>query len=182
MSQPIVPAPVVCLGIPKNAPVAVLIEVSNTVVNTMAANKATFSSPSPALTTVSAAITTLGSAQTAFKSHAGTKGARDDAWTNLIQLMQQLRAYVQTVASATPAQASHIATRRGDAAPQVPHASKERPLRQRGRFRVGEDRGQGAEGRQGERVPVLHRRRQDLDRALPRRPRPTPPSPVFSRA
>src|SRR5579872_1442126 len=104
-----VPGPVVLLGIPKNAPVAVLIESGATVVNKMTANKATFSSPSPALTTVSAAITTLGSAQEAFKAKTGTKGARDDAWKAVVQLMQQLRAYVQTVVSANPAQASQIA-------------------------------------------------------------------------
>ena len=99
----------VVLGITKSTPVATLIETSTTVITQMAANKATFSSPSPALTTVNAAITTLSSAQSAFKGHAGTRSARDDAWQALVQLMQQLRTYVQSVASANPAQASLIA-------------------------------------------------------------------------
>ena len=100
---------VVVLGISKSTPVATLIETSNTVVQKMTATKATFSSPTPALTTVSTAIATLTSAQNAFKAKTGTKGARDDAWKSVIQLMQQLRAYVQTVASANPAQASQVA-------------------------------------------------------------------------
>jgi hypothetical protein len=58
---------------------------------------------------VSAAIATLQNAQTAFKAHLGTRGARDDAATALKQLMQQLRGYVEIVASANPAQASTIA-------------------------------------------------------------------------
>jgi hypothetical protein len=99
---------IVVLGI-KTTPIATLIEHSTTVVNTMTVNKGTFGSPSPALTTVSAAIATLQNTQTAFKAHLGTRGARDDAAKALMQLMQQLRGYVQNVASANPAQASTIA-------------------------------------------------------------------------
>ncbi len=100
---------VVVLGINKNAPVATLIETSATVINAMTANKATFSSPSPALSTVSAASIALASAQSAYKAQLGTRAARDDAWRALVTLMQQLREYVQTVVSANPAQASTIA-------------------------------------------------------------------------
>ena len=57
----------------------------------MTLNKTTFSAPSPVLTTVSAAITTLESAQSAFKGKTGSRVARDNAWTVLLQLMQQLR-------------------------------------------------------------------------------------------
>jgi hypothetical protein len=100
---------VVILGIDKNTPVATLIETGSTVINAMTLNKVTFSTPSPALTTVSAASTALANAQSAFKAHAGTRAARDDARTALMQLMQQLRDYVQGIASANPAQASTIA-------------------------------------------------------------------------
>ena len=100
---------VVALGITKSTPVSLTIEVSTSVINQMTANKATFVSPSPALTTVSAAITTLVNAQAAFKAHTGTRAARDDAWKSLVTLMQQLRGYVQVLASANPAQASTIA-------------------------------------------------------------------------
>jgi hypothetical protein len=100
---------VVALGIAKNAPVSLLIEHSTTVITQMTANKGTFGTPNPALTTVSAAISTLTGAQSAFKAHTGTRAARDDAWKALVALMQQLRAYVQGVASANPAQANTIA-------------------------------------------------------------------------
>ncbi len=100
---------VVVLGIDQNTPVSLLIETQTTVVNAMTANKVTFGTPSPALTTVIAASTSLANAQAAYKAHTGTRGARDDAWRALIQLMQQLRVYVQGVASANPAQASTIA-------------------------------------------------------------------------
>jgi hypothetical protein len=100
---------VVVLGIEENTPVSALIETSTTVVNAMTVNKATFSSPSPALSTVSAASTALANAQAAFKAHTGTRAARDDARTALIQLMQQLRGYVQGVASVNLTQASTIA-------------------------------------------------------------------------
>jgi len=101
---------VVALGIKKSTPVAKLIEVGTTVVNAMTVNKATFGSPSPALSTVSAAITTLTSAQSAYKAKTTPRGPRDDAWANLYELMQQLRGYVQSVASANPAQAQTIAS------------------------------------------------------------------------
>jgi hypothetical protein len=100
---------VVVLGIKESTSVPALVETSNTVVNAMTANKATFSTPSPALTTVSAAITALANAQSAYKAHTGTRAARDEAWQALMQLMQQLRGYVQAIASANPAQASTIA-------------------------------------------------------------------------
>jgi hypothetical protein len=100
---------VVVLGIDKNTPISTLIETQTTVINAMTANKVTFGSPSPALTTVSAASATLANAQAAYKAHTGTRAARDDARTVLMQLMQQLRGYVQSVASANPAQASTIA-------------------------------------------------------------------------
>jgi hypothetical protein len=102
-------SPVVLLGLKKNTPVATLIELESTVINAMTANKATFSTPIPALATVSAASTTLADAQAAFKARTGTRAARDDARTALMQLMQQLRVYVQSIASANPAQAEAIA-------------------------------------------------------------------------
>jgi hypothetical protein len=101
--------PVVTLGIARGTPIAVLTELSKTVVTTMTVNKGTFSAPSPALALVSAAIATLESTQTAYKAHLGTREARDEARTALLQLLRQLRVYVQSLVSATPAQAETIA-------------------------------------------------------------------------
>jgi hypothetical protein len=100
---------VVVLGIPRDMPVATLCERSTVVVNAMTAAKATFSTPSPALATVSAAVAALADAQTAFKGKMGSRAARDDAWTALLALMQQVQGYVQATARANPAQAAAIA-------------------------------------------------------------------------
>jgi hypothetical protein len=105
----VAPTIVVVLGITKSTPVAKLIETSTTVVNAMTVAKSTFSNPVPALTTVSTGATALANAQSAYKAHLGTRAARDDAWRALVTLMQQLREYVQGVASANPAQAENIA-------------------------------------------------------------------------
>jgi hypothetical protein len=100
---------VVVLGITKSTPVSLLIETATSIINAMTANKVTFGTPNPALSSVSAASTALANAQAAFKAHTGTRAARDDARTALIQQLQLLRDYVQGVASADLAQASTIA-------------------------------------------------------------------------
>jgi hypothetical protein len=83
------------LALPKR--INVLITYADNVVARMMGN-AYFPSPSPALATVSAAITDLQNAETA--ALARTKGAaaiRNAKRATLISLLQQLRTYVQTV-------------------------------------------------------------------------------------
>jgi hypothetical protein len=109
MSMSTVVSAIVVLGINKDTPVSVLIEIESTVTEAMMVNKATFAAPVPALATVSAASTTLAEAQAAFKSGTGSRAARDDARMALMQLMLQLRVYVQSIVSAHPAQATAIA-------------------------------------------------------------------------
>jgi hypothetical protein len=82
--------------------VSLLITFAQNVVTRMTGNPS-FPSPSPALATVSTAITALQSAEAA--AVARTKGAasmRDDKRTALVALIEQLRAYVQSIADATP--------------------------------------------------------------------------------
>jgi hypothetical protein len=102
----------IVLGLVTNS-VSRLIAQATTVVTAIGANKGTFAAPSPALTTVSAAIADLTSKEAAFKAHTGTRADRDDAKTTLVGLMQQLRDYVQVIASANPAQAATIAADAG---------------------------------------------------------------------
>ena len=116
--------PVVVLALSKTMSVAALTELAKTVVTQMTANKSTFNAPVPALAQVSAAIATLESTQAAFKSHVGTREARDEARTALTQLMQQLRVYVQSVVSANPAQASTIAKDAAMGLRKVTHPQK----------------------------------------------------------
>jgi hypothetical protein len=82
--------------------VSLLITFAQNVVTRMTGNPS-FPSPSPALAAVSTAIAALQSAETA--AVARTKGAatmRNDKRTALIALLEQLRAYVQSIADATP--------------------------------------------------------------------------------
>jgi hypothetical protein len=83
------------LDLPKR--INVLITYANSVVTRMTGN-AYFPSPSPALATVSAAITDLQNAETAALVR--TKGAaatRNAKRAFLVSLLQQLRAYVQSI-------------------------------------------------------------------------------------
>ena len=83
------------LALPKR--INLLITYADNVVTRMTGN-ASFPSPSPALATVSAAITDLQNAETA--TLARTKGAaatRNAKRAALVSLLQQLRTYVQTI-------------------------------------------------------------------------------------
>jgi hypothetical protein len=88
------------LDLPKR--INVLITYADAVVKGMTGNTS-FPTPSPALTTVSAAITSLQNAETA--ALARTKGAvatRNAQRAALVSLLEQLRSYVQSVTDANP--------------------------------------------------------------------------------
>jgi len=86
----------------------VLVKTGETIVTAMTSNAA-FATPTPPLATVGSALTKLDSAETATKTRAkGTKEARDAARVEVVQLLHALKAYVQTVADATPDQSEAI--------------------------------------------------------------------------
>jgi hypothetical protein len=99
---------IVALGLKTNS-IAALISRSTTIASAIEANKATFTSPTPPLATVNAAIATLTSAESTFKAHTGTRSDRDAARVALVALMQQLHTYVQGVVNANPSEAAVIA-------------------------------------------------------------------------
>jgi hypothetical protein len=81
--------------------ITVLINEAQGIVTAMTANAAIFPAPSPPLATLTAAIGELSTAETA--ALARTKGAaanRNDKKAVLVQLLEQERTYVQTVADA----------------------------------------------------------------------------------
>jgi hypothetical protein len=100
---------VVVLGLPTNHSVLPLVLRSTSIVNAMEANKTTFASPNPPLTQVTAAINALTAAETAYKAHLGTRADRDAAYKAVVALMHQVHAYVQALATASPASAETIA-------------------------------------------------------------------------
>jgi hypothetical protein len=91
---------IVSLNVPtKNADVIVY---GTNIVQNMTTNPS-FPTPTPSVATILAAVNDLHTAETATLSR--TKGAatvRNDKRAALVALLQQLRAYVQTVADATP--------------------------------------------------------------------------------
>jgi hypothetical protein len=94
----------------KPASVPKLIVRATSIVNAMTANKTTFPAPTPTLAQCLADITALTNAETALKSHTGPRADRDNQRKLVVADMQSLHAYVQQLASASPAQASAIAT------------------------------------------------------------------------
>jgi hypothetical protein len=83
---------------------------------------ASFPSPVPALALVTAAITALQIAETA--ALARTKGAvatRDEKRSALVSLLEQLRAYVQGIADATPENGASIIGSSGYAVRKTPN-------------------------------------------------------------
>lgn len=98
--------PTVTLHLPKN--VAALILYALNIVQRLTENKS-LPNPSPSVAAVTAAIDDLKAAQTA--AIARTKGAvatRNEKRTALVAVLQQLRAYIQSVADANPANAASI--------------------------------------------------------------------------
>jgi hypothetical protein len=90
----------VTLRVPRK--VAELILYANNIVQRMT-NNPNFSSPSPTIAALTAAINDLHKAQTAALARVkGAAAARNDKRTALVSLLRALRGYVQTVADATP--------------------------------------------------------------------------------
>ena len=98
--------PIATLKLPKGVPA--LIGLTKTVLQAMTGN-ATFPTPEPPLATVAAALADLETAEIA--AQARTRGAatvRNDKRAILVQALQELRAYVQRIANATPETAAAI--------------------------------------------------------------------------
>jgi hypothetical protein len=113
---------VVVLKLPR--PVPALVTLAQAIVQAMTGN-ASFPTPEPALATVTAAVTSLESAEVASKAR--TKGAtavRDDQRTALVTLLDQLKAYVQKIADANVETAAAIIESAGMAVRKTPVRSK----------------------------------------------------------
>jgi len=78
-------------------------------VNGIEGNPVLFKTPNPPLAQVKGHITDLANAETAYKSHLGTRAPRDDKQQLLVADMKGLHAYVQQLVSADPGQAEIIA-------------------------------------------------------------------------
>jgi len=102
------PLLVVVLGLDTKS-VDPLISRSSAIVNGIEGSPTLFKSPNPPLAQVKGHITDLSVAQTAFKSHLGTRAPRDDKQQLLVGDMKGLHAYVQQLVSANPSQAQIIA-------------------------------------------------------------------------
>ena len=106
------------LNLPTKVPA--LITYAQGIVRGMTGN-ASFPSPTPPLATVTQAIATLQAAETA--ALARTKGAvatRNEARTALVQLLQQIKAQVQSAADAAPDNAPSIIQSAGIAVRKTP--------------------------------------------------------------
>ncbi len=92
--------PIASLKLPK--PIGALITLATGIVTAMTGNPA-FPSPIPALALVTAAIAALQFAETTAHTRAkGTAAARNAKRAALVDLLEQLKAYVQAQANATP--------------------------------------------------------------------------------
>ena len=92
--------PIASLKLPK--PIGALITFAAGIVTAMTGNPA-FPSPIPALALVTAAIAALQLAETDALTRAkGTAAVRNDKRAALVDLLEQLRAYIQAQANATP--------------------------------------------------------------------------------
>jgi hypothetical protein len=114
------PKIVVVLGLNKQAGIPVYIVRATAIVNAMEANPKLFPSPIPSFAQVKADITALTDAETAYKSHLGTKAVRDDKHAVVIADMSQLHAYVLQIATASPSQALIIADAASMTVPRPP--------------------------------------------------------------
>lgn len=103
--------PIVVLDVPRA--VAPLTALALVLVQTLTDNKATFTSPSPALAQVTTDTNALSTAQADVKSKKGTVQTRDEKRSTLIADLHQLRAYVQILVSANPEHAAVIAAAAG---------------------------------------------------------------------
>ena len=115
--------PIATLKLPK--PVGALITYAIGIVTAMTGNPA-FPSPIPALALVTAAVNALQVAETAALTRAkGTAAARNAKRATLVDLLEQLKAYVQAQANATPDNAANIIQSAGLAVRKTPtHAAR----------------------------------------------------------
>jgi hypothetical protein len=105
-TTPTTPRSIVVLKIPPHVPD--LIKLGQSIVAAMT-NNALLPNPSPTLATVSTALTGLDTTETATKTRAkGTVEARNEQRTVVVLALHGLKAYVQGVSDATPAQAETI--------------------------------------------------------------------------
>jgi hypothetical protein len=81
----------------------------NAILSAMAENAKIFPAPTPALAVAGSHVTALVAADSALKTHAGTRADRDAQRKLVIEDAHQLHAYVQGLANANPAQADSIA-------------------------------------------------------------------------
>ena len=111
------------LKLPK--PVGTLVTYAQGIVKGMT-NNASFPSPVPALATVTSAINDLSAAETTALGRAkGAVATRNEKRTVLVALLEQLRAYVQSVADATPENGASIIQSAGLAVRKAPtHAAR----------------------------------------------------------
>jgi hypothetical protein len=108
MAKTITPHVIIVLKLPK--PVPAFIIAATNIVDAMTANSKTFPSPSPALALVSPHIADLTAKEGVAKTRAsGAVADRDAALTIVVGDLKSLRAYVETVANADPANAASIA-------------------------------------------------------------------------
>jgi hypothetical protein len=97
-TKTVITIPIAILKLPKR--MADLITYAQGIVKAMTGN-ASFPTPAPTLATVASAIGDLQTAETAALSRVkGAVAVRDDKRAALIKLLQQLKAYVQTVVEA----------------------------------------------------------------------------------
>ena len=90
------------------AKVPSLIQLAQGIITAMTGNPA-FPTPTPSLATVTAATNALSTAETEAQTRAkGAVAVRNDKRLTLVELVQELRGYVQAVADANPATAAAI--------------------------------------------------------------------------
>lgn len=107
------------LKLPK--PVGALITLAQNIVKGISGNSSTFTSPLPTMAAVTAAINDLSSAETAALGRAkGAVATRNEKRTVLVALLEQVRAYVQAVADATPENGASIIESAGLAIRKAP--------------------------------------------------------------
>ncbi len=107
-TTPVIHDILVILGVLSRS-VPKLIVRATAIVNAMTTNKATFPAPVPTLVQAQSDIDALTGAETAFRSHTGTRADRDNKVKTLVADMKGLQGYVQQIVTANPGNAAAIA-------------------------------------------------------------------------
>ncbi len=108
MSTTLVHKIVVVLGLNLKAGINALIMRATAIVTAMQGNPKLFPSPVPSFVQALADIAAFTDAETAYKSHLGTKAVRDDKKNAVVADMNQYHGYVEQLANANPSQAQVI--------------------------------------------------------------------------